>query len=487
MLLVGCSDDKPLNPDNLDPDPTTIDIVIDTERPNFDLRLIEAQSIAGPVNGSFTLHGRNVRYNGGYKLLLVDLTVYNTSSTQIYGPVSITFNKFFPDSVTMWDPPEGKLTWEFTFDYPGSRFKYGVSSEVLTVGFSAERGQTIRFLADLGVAPGPPACVVEGVVWNDLNQNGNLDPGEGGMSGIPLTLSHIADGYTEATYSGTDGSYRFENLAIGQYDLALTPVDHASPTTAVTRTITLDLGPDGYDQVAGEDFGALWVPVPEVMLNPNADTTVRAELENRQGANYGADPYLRVGTTLRTDGPVDAIRSLLRFDVPADLGTVVSARLEMSLFSFPYGSDQTFELGVHAIIDSGDRTPWEEGNGSDFYVNFIDVWPPNAARGVAWIGTANGGDASNTTQPDFAATASSNTTIVPSEHSRGDVITWELTDLVNGWIDGSVANHGLLLRDTNPDRTYRQVWFGSRDGPLRYEDRRTVSFQPAPRLVLIYE
>ena len=67
----------------------------------------------------------------------------------------------------------------------------------------------------------------------------------------------------------------------------------------------------------------------------------------------------------------------------------------------------------------------------------------------------------------------------------GDVISWDITALVNGWINGEFPNHGLFVRDVFLPSTFRQVWFGSRDGLLRdYTDPRV---KPGPRLVLELE
>ncbi len=60
-----------------------------------------------------------------------------------------------------------------------------------------------------------------------------------------------------------------------------------------------------------------------------------------------------------------------------------------------------------------------------------------------------------------------------------------MTDLVNSWRDGSLANHGIVVRDVNPAGTFRQVWFWSRDALLR--DYQIFGAQSGPRLVLVFE
>jgi hypothetical protein len=75
-----------------------------------------------------------------------------------------------------------------------------------------------------------------GTVYNDVNSNGTQDTGEAGVSGVHLTLTgtdNQGNAVTVSTTSGTDGSYSFGNLAIGNY--AITEVQ---PTGFVSTNST---------------------------------------------------------------------------------------------------------------------------------------------------------------------------------------------------------------------------------------------------------
>ena len=55
--------------------------------------------------------------------------------------------------------------------------------------------------------------------------------------------------------------------------------------------------------------------------------------------------------------------------------------------------------------------------------------------------------------------------------------TWSIDDLVQGWIDGSIANHGILLKAAD-ESTDKEAWFSSSD----YTDDATKH----PKLVVSY-
>ena len=115
---------------------------------------------------------------------------------------------------------------------------------------------------DAGLVQSP---VLEGLgdfVWDDLDGDGIQDAGEPGLAGIPVRLLHPAGTELATTVTGVDGSYRFEELAPGDYaveftaplDFALSPRDRGSddeldsdadPITG--RTGVISLPPTGGD------------------------------------------------------------------------------------------------------------------------------------------------------------------------------------------------------------------------------------------------
>ncbi len=67
-----------------------------------------------------------------------------------------------------------------------------------------------------------PAAAVGDRLWEDLNGNGLQDLGEPGVGGVPVTLLDSAGTVLASTTTTSDGSYRFESLDAGRYQLRFT-------------------------------------------------------------------------------------------------------------------------------------------------------------------------------------------------------------------------------------------------------------------------
>ncbi len=229
-------------------------------------------------------------------------------------------------------------------------------------------------------------------------------------------------------------------------------------------------------------------PDPQV-LEAEADATIRTDLNSRRNDNYACDPWLLVGTGrggggIPLGGP-DAIRSLIRFDLSGVSQPVTSAFLELTPAPFSHGT--VFTVDIHRIVDSGILTPWIEGDGT---VGFWTSTPPGCthvdpASGVAWVGTGDGGDANNQTQPNFDTPIEAST-VINATTSQGS-IQLNITSLVNDWINGVIPNNGVMLTDETTDGTFRHVFIGSREGELFNITVNSANSPPlvkGPRLIL---
>jgi len=224
------------------------------------------------------------------------------------------------------------------------------------------------------------------------------------------------------------------------------------------------------------------------VLEPDADSYVRTDVNSRRNDNYGCDPNIIVGTGRGGGGmpfgAPDAIRLLLQFDLSGFTQPTSLAVLELTISNF-HSDDgpQTFVLQAHRLL-----SPWNEGNGNE-QTNDTPAGcvPVDPAFGMAWVGAGDGGDDNNQTQPDFDPTITA-TEIVDMVESggTGEIRHWDVTTLVNGWITGVWPNHGIVIRDPTSDGpTFRQIGFGSSETEsVVSNDPNWPSVTPGPRLKL---
>ncbi|MCS6977430.1 MAG: FG-GAP-like repeat-containing protein [Gemmatales bacterium] len=103
---------------------------------------------------------------------------------------------------------------------------------------------------------------ISGMVYADVNMNGQRDDGEPGQQGWTVTLS--SNGTDVATaYTAPDGSYTFYAVSPGTYTVTLLPqVDYfqSGPTPIPPGTYTATIAPtqdDPYPQILHQDFGVV--------------------------------------------------------------------------------------------------------------------------------------------------------------------------------------------------------------------------------------
>lgn len=216
---------------------------------------------------------------------------------------------------------------------------------------------------------------------------------------------------------------------------------------------------------------------PQILsLEAVADSYIRADYDVRKNDNYGHDRNMNVGTgrgsSVGPYGTADAMRSLVRFDLVDIQGPIQEAVLELSILGVNSRTDSPFTVGVYRI-----NQPWQEGNGAESYAEYIpDTVSPDAASGIAWEKL----DPENYDQPDFDPECFSVARVYPNSAKHGDVVAWDITSLVQQWVNDPSSNFGLMLRDTTTDGNFRELAFGTRECDLyTYPDK-----VRGPRLVV---
>ena len=174
--------------------------------------------------------------------------------------------------------------------------------------------------------------------------------------------------------------------------------------------------------------------VVTVNLCPTTDAYIK---ETDPGANYGSYPHLIVGSG-ESFGEMGAHRALLRYDLSFIPGgsQIHSASLRMRQFAADGSSPVS--ISVYSINHS-----WRE-------------------MSVTW---------SNQPAIDHAPLSDQQSTLgVPTD------MIWDVTQLVNDWVDGALDNHGVMLQGPEGGAFWVRA-FNSRDSP--YCPRLEINVEPS--------
>ena len=173
---------------------------------------------------------------------------------------------------------------------------------------------------------------------------------------------------------------------------------------------------------------------PTVIVDPDSqDCTMESD---HPTTRYCSSNSLIVGYDARS--PAHDHRALVQFDVstlPRD-SVVLNATLELYLGG--HSTSNLKQVGAYRVL-----RPW--------------------TNKITW----NRYDATNSWTSPGAANAADASTTAESVRTIGDAINdwvdWYPTKLVQGWVDGSIDNHGMLIRDVTPNTTDNELGFASRE------------------------
>lgn len=141
--------------------------------------------------------------------------------------------------------------------------------------------------------------------------------------------------------------------------------------------------------------------------------------------NHGAEANLRVGD--EASAGLGTLRSTLQFDlsgIPA--GATISSAM-LSLYQAGQASSGTPTLDIHYLTQS-----WTQGSGSG----------SDTGDGATWL-TYDGSTGWAAAGGDFNAGPSAS---AAASGATGVWVDWDLASLTQDWIDGTVENNGLLVK-----------------------------------------
>lgn len=250
VVYAGCGDSvQPIENEQNNPS-GLISGDIDAAGGSFEYSTDTAGDPANPVPGPFIIRGTNIHYVDSLSALSVDITVEHRCRCEFPEPIGMTFVSLLPPGVTVQNPDNGEhgpgaaIVFEFeNDDGVWSSFEESLPRTVL---FGVDRGVSIGFVARFDIGMDPDLGSVGGLVWHDQNRNGQIDRGEPGIGGVEIQM-YRTDGPEDVmppeilwrTLTSRDGSYRFDKLGAGSYEVYRTPRNDLEPTTPVKIQVFL--------------------------------------------------------------------------------------------------------------------------------------------------------------------------------------------------------------------------------------------------------
>jgi hypothetical protein len=215
---------------------------------SFEITVRTGGSPNNPVAGPFLLRGSNIQYVDSLQALSVDLSVVNRGSVAHNEPIGLTFVTLLPDSVTVLNPDNDEhgagAAIVFQFANDDGKWTPGEESFPRTVLLGVGPGVSIGFVARLDIGMDETGGAIGGIVWNDTNEDGVIDPEEFGVAGVVVYLEHkdAEEGIVEIiqrTLTASDGSYRFDGLRAGFYEVSTELNARLRPTTPTVIDVIL--------------------------------------------------------------------------------------------------------------------------------------------------------------------------------------------------------------------------------------------------------
>ena len=219
------------------------------------------------------------------------------------------------------------------------------------------------------------------------------------------------------------------DLAQGGYTMRLTYYHYIDKM----GTVTVDA-----EQVTYIDWTLTYAYETPFTIQPGPGTGNDAYVyEDSPVENYGSEPRLFAGAAVMDE----YYRSYLQFDLSTIPSTAVIIDAELGLYYDGTSGAVPTLIGVHSVIGS-----WDED-------------------AIDWAH-----------QPAWTATPES-TVSVPADVTN-DFIYWDIGELVQGWVEGTIDNKGVLLKDT--DESTVKAW------KRFYSSSQTVHIERCPKLSIVY-
>jgi hypothetical protein len=215
---------------------------------------ISSNAFAGPVGSTLSgevfndLTGNSILGPGDPGLSNWTVELRNASNTVIATATSDSHGNYSFSGVVLGTYTlDEKLQGGFTQTAPAPPGTYTITTAA---------GQNVSSL-NFGIFQ---TVTISGTVYNDLNDNGNLDPGEPGLSGWTVDLLNSSNTVIAHTFTNSSGDYSFSGLGPGSYfveEVLQGGWTRTQPTPTAAYMFTTE---SGLNQT-GLNFGNFGAPV----------------------------------------------------------------------------------------------------------------------------------------------------------------------------------------------------------------------------------
>jgi hypothetical protein len=267
FVFGGCSDET-VQPTVFEQGAATTLVEGDIDPDGGDFEYIVPSAGEGDDQpGPFAIIGTNIHYVDSLSVLSVDFKVDNRGDNTYAEPVTMTFIKLLPDSVTVENPDNDEhgagAMIRFHFANRDNVWSPDEESLVRTVHFGVGEGVSIGFVARLDVGMDETRGSIGGIVWNDADEDGEMNSEEEGVGGVEIHLTNdvpedsMRPEVLWQTRTASDGTYRFDGLDAGFYHVMKAPNDRCRPTTPTTIEVVLVESNGDVSDFLLADFGCV--------------------------------------------------------------------------------------------------------------------------------------------------------------------------------------------------------------------------------------
>ena len=278
LAYTGCSEDTVVPTDNEQHNTSgLIEGDIDASMGSFEYTTDTAGDPNNPIPGPFIIRGKNIHYVDSLSALSVDITVEHSCRCTFPEPIGMTFVNLIPSEVTVQNPdndehgPGAAIVFQFeNDDGVWTPFEESIPRTVL---FGVDPGMSIGFVARLDIGMDTELGSIGGVVWLDRDEDGQIGQEEPGIGGVVINMYRTDGPETSVqseilwrTETAPDGSYRFDGLDAGHYEVRMVPRDDLRPTTPTVIQVILVEQDGTVSDFLMANFGVVPVGVPRPII-----------------------------------------------------------------------------------------------------------------------------------------------------------------------------------------------------------------------------